>query len=120
MCASTRRYPLAWSMLNEDQATVRDTMTLESFANRLALALTFSGAGVWVAAFVCWSSVGDGGPVVHSIHTVAGSVLAVFGTALIGIGLTILLGIPPRSRSEDPSVQARDSSVEVKDTSSGL
>ena len=80
-------------------------MTLESFARRLGVALGFSGLGVWAAAAVCWSSVGDAGPVVHSIHTVAGSCLAVFGAVLIAIGVTISSGVPPRTRPEDPSVE---------------
>jgi hypothetical protein len=83
-------------------------MTLESFARRLGGAFAFSGLGVWVAAVVCWASVGDAGPVVHSIHTVAGWGLAVFGTVLIVIGLTITSGVPPEIPQDGRSVDVSD------------
>lgn len=80
-------------------------MTLESFARRLGAASALSGLALWVAAVVCWASVGDGGSVVHSIHMVAGWSLAVFGAVLIGIGLAISSGVPARTRPEDPSIK---------------
>jgi hypothetical protein len=83
-------------------------MTLESFASRLATGLALSGLGVWVAAVVCWASVGDAGPPAHSIHTVAGWCLAVFGTVLLGIGLTISSAVPPRARPEDPGAEVSE------------
>lgn len=83
-------------------------MTLEKLASRLGAAMAFSGLGVWVAAVVCWASVGDAGPVVHSLHTVAGWSLAVFGAVLIVIGLTISSGVPPQTSSEGSDAGARD------------
>jgi hypothetical protein len=83
-------------------------MTLDSFATRFGAALAVSGLGVWVAAVTCWVSTGDAGPVVHSIHTVAGWGLAVFGAVLIVVGLAISSGVPPKARPEDPSVEVGD------------
>jgi hypothetical protein len=83
-------------------------MTLESFASRLGGALAFSGVGVWLAAVVCWATVRDAGPVVHSIHTVAGWGFAVFGTVLIVIGLSITSGVPAKIPQEGPSVDVSD------------
>jgi hypothetical protein len=82
-------------------------MTLETFARRLAGSLSFSGFGLLIAAAVCWSTVGDGDPVVHSIHTVGGSALAAFGAVLMTVGLTLAAGVP--AAHEDPRTRTHRS-----------
>lgn len=72
-------------------------MTIELFARRFGASLMYSGVGLFVAAVVCWASVGDGGTVVHSIHTVAGSVLAVLGLVAISTGFAISAAVPSQA-----------------------
>ena len=71
-------------------------MTIEHLARRLGASLVFGGLGLFFAAVVSWSTVGDGGEVVRTIHTVAGSVMAVFGAVTLGIGLAISTAVPPQ------------------------
>jgi hypothetical protein len=71
-------------------------MTIEVFTRRLSASLALSGVFLLVTAFVCWTSIGDGDDVVHSIHNVAGFVLAVFGVA---VGLALATLVPPAERT---------------------
>jgi hypothetical protein len=56
---------------------------------------------------MCWASVGDAGTVVHSIHTVAGSVLAVLGLVAISTGFAMSAAVP--SAQADQIARARPS-----------
>jgi hypothetical protein len=70
-------------------------MTIEDFTRRLGASLALSGVFLLVTAFVCWVSIGDGDGVVHSIHNVAGFVLAVFGVVFVAVGLALGAVVPP-------------------------
>ncbi len=71
-------------------------MTIEDFTRRLGASLALSGVFLLVTAFVSWISIGDGNGVVHSIHNVAGFVLAVFGVVFVAVGLALSAVVPPR------------------------
>jgi hypothetical protein len=90
-------------------------MTIELFVRRLAGSLGFSGVGLLIAATVFWSTVHEGDvSAVHSVHTVAGSVLAVFGVVMIVVSLALTAGVPvarPNPQTGRPDL--RDS---VRDT----
>jgi hypothetical protein len=70
-------------------------MTTGLFARRVGAALVLGGLGLLLAATIVWSTVGDGGEVVQSIHSVAGSVLAAVAVVLTGIGITVSTAIRP-------------------------
>jgi hypothetical protein len=72
-------------------------MTIQLFARRVGAARVLGGLGLLFVATIVWSTVGDGGAVVHSIHSVAGSVVAAAGVVLVGIGLTISTAFPQRA-----------------------
>lgn len=77
-------------------------MTIERFASRVGASLALGGIGLVVAAVICWASIGDGGEAVHSIHTVAGWIFAVFGAVMTGSGLAISSAVPARVNEEVP------------------
>lgn len=74
-------------------------MTIEVFTRRLSASLALSGVFLLATAFVCWISIGDGDDVVHSIHNVAGFVLAVFGVVFVAVGLALATLVPPAERT---------------------
>lgn len=81
-------------------------MTIEAFTRRLSASLALSGVLLLAAAVVCWLSIGDGNDVVHSIHNVAGSVLAVFGIVFVAIGLALAVLVPSGEMTQDQSRRA--------------
>jgi hypothetical protein len=80
-------------------------VTIELFARRVSAALALSGSGLLLAALIFWFNAGSAG-VVHSIHMVAGSAVALFGVVLIIIGLAISTAIPPGETSRNVGVVA--------------
>jgi len=73
-------------------------MTIDTLARRLGVSLVVSGLFLWAAAVVAWltSCNADAPLLTHTIHHVVGWVFAVFGTVLLGVGLT-LTATDPRS-----------------------
>jgi len=70
-------------------------MTLDDFVRRLGASLALSGLFVVLSAVVCWTTVGGGSDVAHTVHNMAGWVLAVFGAVLIAVGLALSAAVPP-------------------------
>ena len=65
-------------------------MTIDTLARRIGVALVVSGLFLWAAAVMTWVSSGADAPVVaHTVHHVVGWVYAVFGSVLLGVGLTL-------------------------------
>jgi hypothetical protein len=87
-----------WIMLTEQPVrgeTRGDVaMTLEVFVRRMSVSLALSGLFLWLSAFVCWMSVGDGSDVARTVHNVTGWALAVFGSVLVAIGLVLSARMP--------------------------
>ncbi len=79
-------------------------MTIELFARRLGTSLFLGGAGLIVAAILCWASTGGVGEVVHSIHVLVGWVFFLFGTIMTTTGLALLVGPPKDTMHRDAGV----------------
>ena len=77
-------------------------MTIEELARRVGGSLAFGGLGLILAAVVSWATIGDGGQIPHSIHTVTGWVLAFLGVVMIGSGLWISSPVRSQVDQEQP------------------